>query len=143
MISTVTNPALRSLFEGGVRRLAASILAFVVLVPVFYGFAPLLANLSGACETHCGAKTHGCCRRPGSEGWKASPSCPKGCGLQIGLPSLMAAGLNTRPVAVGPAALKEQWLSSSVPARICAGAEFALFERPPPSFLNLTQLSLA
>ena len=122
---------------GWARAIAAVCLS---LLFAFAGLTPLAAQLlkSSNCAMVCCKGAKAACHRSGhgdshSAGWTSGEACPQGCGQALALPG--SAGLSLVPGEFGynlslqTAPFRPAFLQAwSRP-----GAEFSLFERPPPT----------
>jgi hypothetical protein len=123
---------------GSLRSSGFAMLVFAILTPYLSGFTQLLN--SRACEMQCCKAAAGCHRSdhhhaPAGPHWTTAPSCPDGCGQRIGVtgsvsPTVIATRFEVTPT------LRSSFLQQGLPRlRTRAGADFAQFERPPPTFL--------
>jgi hypothetical protein len=118
---------------------SVGIISLSLLAPFLGGLVPLLQSQVSSCGMSCCEGSKCCCSRSSKAGttsgsvWTAAPLCPSGCGQRAGLPGSPAVTLAPRRVAVGQVAESVPLRDSRAPSSHCADADFALFERPPPS----------
>ena len=121
------------------RRPIASAAAVVALLASFFsGFDPRPGGDGAAAGMKCCRKSKTCCKRSnaamGQTGprYTAAPECGNRCGQSIVVPTSPTVALATGRVEAGRV-VEEPLLRQHVASTDRAGAEFALFERPPPS----------
>jgi hypothetical protein len=128
------------LLSRGVRSVMAGILALTLLTPFLRGVELALQAGNSACEMQCCRTTKAACHRSGHDGghqfprWTAGLKCPSGCGQVVSLTGPVCPGL-TADVFLADPSFRAAHLPCPIPSTgIRSGAEFALFERPPPFF---------
>lgn len=116
----------------------AAVMALCLLVPLLYGFLPVVQPANTACGMTCCKHARHCSRAaklesvPAGLQWNAS-SCPNHCKE---LPALRSMSAPAFPVA-RMAATSVQTEAAALPSATSpfrAGTDFVLFQRPPPSF---------
>jgi len=122
------------------RPAAIAMLILAVLTPSLAGFTQSLTRTS--CEMACCKKAAGCHRSehhhaPNGPQWDTAPSCPESCTQRFGMPGSVTPVLIVQHIEMRP-------LVAAVFMRVVAywslpgtSADFALFQRPPPTFLAI------
>jgi hypothetical protein len=119
-----------------VRFAAIGILTLALLAPFLSGFAVAL-EAGSSCPMSCCKAAKAACHRHGnggteqSSGWHSRPQCSTSCG-QLAITSAGGWGVSTGALHADPPPAESRLQCSIQSPRRYSGAEFALFERPPP-----------
>jgi len=122
------------------RPAAIAMLILAVLTPSLAGFSQSLSRSS--CEMACCKKAAGCHRSqhhhaPSGPQWNAAPTCPEGCTQRFGMPGSVTPVLAVQPIEMRPLVAAPFVRAEAYWSLPGTSADFALFQRPPPTFLAI------